>query len=147
MAQVRRAEAHWNGDLFTGNGAVSAVTSGTIRDLPVTWRARAEASDTGMTSPEELLAAAHAACFAMAFSNGLAKNGTPATSLDVAAEVSFEKGDAGFSVTRSALTVTGSVAGIDQATFASLAEGAKDGCPISRSLKGNVELSVSATLA
>lgn len=147
MAQVRRAEARWSGDLFTGSGSVSAVTSGTITDLPVSWRARAEASDTGLTSPEELLAAAHAACFSMAFSNGLAKNGTPATSLDVAAEVSFEKGDAGFSVTRSVLTVTGTVPGIDQATFASLADAAKDGCPISRALKGNVELSVTATLA
>ena len=147
MAQVRRAEAHWQGDLFTGSGTVSAVTSGTISDLPVTWRARAEASDTGQTSPEELLAAAHAACFSMAFSNGLAKNGTPATALDVSAEVSFEKGDAGFSVTKSVLTVTGTVPGIDQATFETLANGAKDGCPISRALKGNVELSVVATLA
>lgn len=147
MAQVRRAEASWQGDLFTGSGTVSAVTSGTISSLPITWKARAEANDTGMTSPEELLAAAHAACFSMAFSNGLAKNGTPATSLDVAAEVSFEKGDAGFSVTKSVLTVTGSVPGLDQATFESLANAAKDGCPISRALKGNVELSVNATLA
>jgi lipoyl-dependent peroxiredoxin len=147
MSQVRRAEARWNGDLFGGSGTVSAVTSGTITGLPVTWRARAEASDTGMTSPEELLAAAHAACFSMAFSNGLAKNGTPAEQLDVAAEVSFEKGDAGFSVTKSVLTVTGTVPGIDQSTFETLANAAKDGCPISRAITGNVELSVSATLA
>jgi lipoyl-dependent peroxiredoxin len=147
MAQVRRAEARWQGDLFTGNGTVSAVTSGTVTGLPITWRARAEASDTGQTSPEELLAAAHASCFAMAFSNGLAKAGTPAQQLDVAVEVSFEKGDAGFSVTKSEITVSGTVPGIDQAGFEAAANAAKDGCPISRALKGNVALSVTATLA
>jgi len=147
MAQVRRAEASWQGDLFTGSGTVSAVTSGTVAGLPITWRARAEASDTGQTSPEELLAAAHAACYSMAFSNGLAKGGTPATRLDVAVEITFDKTDAGMTVTRSEITVTGTVPGIDQAAFEAAAVGAKDGCPISRALKGNVELSVKATLA
>jgi osmotically inducible protein OsmC len=147
MAQTRRAEAHWEGDLFSGNGTVSAVSSGRISALPINWRARAEASDTGLTSPEELLASAHASCFAMALSNGLAKAGTPATSLDVAAEVTADKTDAGFTVLASRLTVTGTVPGADQAAFQAAAEAAKDGCPISRALKGNVELSVTATLA
>jgi osmotically inducible protein OsmC len=146
MAQVRRAEARWQGDLFSGSGTVSAVTSGTVRSLPITWRARAEASDTGMTSPEELLAAAHASCFAMAFSNGLAKGGTPPEQLDVAVEVTFDKTDAGNSVTKSEITVTGRVPGIDQAGFEAAANAAKDGCPISRALTGNVALSVTATL-
>jgi len=147
MAQVRRAQAQWNGDLLTGSGTVSAVTSGTITGLPITWRARAEASDTGQTSPEELLAAAHAACYSMALSSGLAKGGSPAQNLDVIVDVTFDKTDAGMTVTRSHISVTGTVAGIDQAGFEAAAAGAKDGCPISRALKGNVELSVSATLA
>ena len=146
MAQVRRAEASWQGDLFTGSGTVSTVTSGTVTGLPITWRARAEASDTGQTSPEELLAAAHAACYSMAFSNGLAKAGTPAQQLDVTVDVTADKRDAGFTVLSSAITVRGKVAGIDQAGFEAAAIGAKDGCPISRALTGNVELSVVATL-
>ena len=146
MAQIRRAEAHWQGDLFAGSGTVSTATTGVLRDQPVTWRARAEASDTGQTSPEELLAAAHATCFAMAFSNGLAKAGTPAQQLDVTVDVTADKRDAGFTVLSSAITVRGKVAGIDQAAFEAAAIGAKDGCPISRALTGNVELSVVATL-
>jgi len=82
----------------------------------------------------------------MAFSNGLAKGGTPATQLDVAVAVTFDKTDAGMTVTKSEITVTGTVPGIDQAAFEAAAIGAKDGCPISRALKGNVELSVKATL-
>ena len=147
MAQVRNATAHWSGDLPTGSGAVSTATTGVIKELPVNWRARAEAADTGLTSPEELLAAAHAACFSMAFSNILAKGGTPATRLDVSVAVTADKRDAGFTVLSSAITVTGTVPGIDQAGFEAAAAAAKDGCPISRALKGNVELSVTATLA
>jgi lipoyl-dependent peroxiredoxin len=146
MQQVRTASTTWNGDLLTGSGLITYVTSGSFARLPVSWAARTEGHD-GKTSPEELLAAAHSACFSMAFSSGLAKNGTVATRLDVTCAVTFEKGEAGWKVAQSALTVTGVVPGIDQAKFAELAEAAKDGCPISGALKGNVVLTVKATLA
>ena len=145
MTEVRRADATWEGDLLSGSGVVSASTSGAFTELPVSWAARTEASG-GKTSPEELVAAAHAACFSMAFSSGLAKAGHRAERLDVSAEVTFDKLEGGWTVTKSALTVRGVVPGIDQAAFASAAEAARDGCPISRALKGNVELSVDATL-
>jgi osmotically inducible protein OsmC len=146
MAAIRRAEATWSGDLQTGKGTVSAVTSGAFAELPVSWAARTETSD-GRTSPEELVAAAHAACFSMAFSNELAKTGHPAERLDVSAEVTFDKRDAGWRVTTSALTVEGRVPGMSAAEFEKLAQAAKDGCPISKALAGNVELSVKASLA
>ena len=145
MAQVRRAVASWEGDLLAGSGHVSAESTGIFRDLPVTWKARTEDAE-GMTSPEELLAAAHASCFSMAGSNNLAKAGTPAERLDVSVEVTADKRDAGWTVLSSAITVRGRVPGIDQEAFRAAAEGAKDGCPISRALAGNVELSVEATL-
>ena len=146
MAAIRRAEATWSGDLQTGKGTVSAVTSGAFAELPVSWAARTETSD-GRTSPEELVAAAHAACFSMAFSNELAKAGHPAERLDVSAEVTFDKGDAGWRVTTSALTVEGRVPGMSAPEFEKLAQAAKDGCPISKALAGNVQLSVKASLA
>lgn len=146
MAAVRRAEATWAGDLPSGSGAVSAVSSGAFRDLPVTWAARTESSD-GKTSPEELVAAAHAACFSMALSGALGRAGTPPERLDVSAEVTFDKRDAGWKVASSHLTVRGVVPGMSEADFVKAAEGARDGCPISGALKGNVELSVDATLA
>lgn len=142
---TRRATATWSGDLMSGSGSVSAFSSGLFSDLPVSWASRTEEPD-GRTSPEELLAAAHAACYCMAFSNGLAKAGTPAEHLHVAAEVAFEKVGDGWSVTSSALQVIGQVPGISDADFERLAEEAKDGCPISRALSGNVEISVDATL-
>jgi osmotically inducible protein OsmC len=145
MAATRRADATWSGDLLKGKGTVSAGTSRLFRDLPISWATRTEAP-AGQTSPEELLAAAHAACFSMAFSNQLAKNGTPATSLDVSSDVTFDKVGDGWKVTKSALKVRGTVPGIDKAKFRELAEAAKDGCPISGALKGNVELSVEPTL-
>lgn len=146
MEQVRTASSTWSGDLLTGSGVVDSVSSGSFAHLPVSWAARTEGHG-GKTSPEELLAAAHAACFSMALSNGLAKNGTVATRLDITCAVTFEKGAAGWKVAQSALTVTGLVPGIDQATFAELADAAKDGCPISGAMKGNVALTVKATLA
>lgn len=145
MAAIRRANATWRGDLLTGSGAVSAATSGAFTDLPVTWPSRTEQSD-GRTSPEELLAAAHASCFQMAFSNGLAKAGHPAERLDVSATVTFDRTDAGWSVVSSALAVRGRVPGMDAEAFRAAAHAAKDGCPISRALQGNVALSVEATL-
>ena len=145
MEITRHAEVTWNGSLLEGSGTINYVSSGAFSRLPVTWASRTE-DHNGRTSPEELLAAAHGSCFSMAFSSQLAKNGTPATQLDVRAVVAFAKGDAGWSIARSALTVSGVVPGIDQATFAALAEAAKDGCPVSRALSADVELSVEATL-
>ena len=145
MAAIRTAEVTWNGSLLEGSGTIDYVTSGAFTRLPVTWASRTEASD-GRTSPEELLASAHAACYSMAFSAGLGRNGTPPTQLSVSATVTFDKVESGWKVVSSALKVRGIVPGIDAATFAQLAETAKDGCPISGALKGNVELSVEATL-
>ena len=146
MAEVRHASATWTGDLANGSGVITYVTSGVFTRLPISWASRTSAH-AGKTSPEELLAAAHAACFSMALSSRLAKNGTPAENLDVRAEVTFDKLDAGWKVTASAITVRGRVPGIDLETFRSLAADAKENCPISQALKGNVELSVDATLA
>lgn len=144
MAITSRADATWSGALTTGNGSVSGTSSGAFAGLPITWRARTE-EHGGLTSPEELLAASHAACYAMALSGALARAETPPTSLDVSAEVTFEKLDA-WTVVSSHLTVRGTVPGISAADFTSIAETIKDGCPISRALAGNVALSVTATL-
>jgi osmotically inducible protein OsmC len=146
MGITRFAETTWTGDLTSGSGSINYVSSGSFTRLPVTWASRTE-DHNGRTSPEELIAAAHSACFSMAFSNQLAKNGTPATKLDVRCVVSFDKGDAGWGISKSELTVRGTVPGIDQAKFAELANVAKDGCPVSQALKGNVALSVDASLA
>jgi osmotically inducible protein OsmC len=145
MAAIRRAEAIWSGALSTGSGTVSAVSSGAFSDLPVTWASRTEAPE-GRTSPEELVAAAHAACFSMALSGALARAGTPPERLDVSAEVTFDKLDAGWRVVSSALTVRGRVPGMSAEDFNAAAEATKDGCPISVALAGNVALSVEATL-
>lgn len=145
MAATRTAEVTWNGSLLEGSGTIDYVTSGAFTRLPVTWASRTEQAD-GRTSPEELVASAHAACYSMAFSAGLGRNGTPPTTLKVTATVTFDKVETGWKVVSSALTVRGTVPGIDAATFSQLAEAAKDGCPISGALKGNVELSVEATL-
>lgn len=146
MAVERRADAVWNGDLISGSGTVSASTSSAFRDLPVTWASRTEEAN-GRTSPEELVAAAHAACFSMAFSSRLAKAGFPPDRLDVSATVTFDKLESGWKVASSALTVRGKVPGIDAERFRQEAEAAKDGCPISGALAGNVRLSVEASLA
>jgi osmotically inducible protein OsmC len=146
MAITRFAEASWQGSLLEGSGSIDYVSSGAFTRLPVTWASRTE-EHNGRTSPEELIAAAHAACFSMAFSSRLAKNNTPATKLTVKALVTFDKGDAGWKIARSDLTVRGDVPGIDQATFVALAEDARDNCPVSVALKGNVELGVDAQLA
>jgi osmotically inducible protein OsmC len=145
MAAVRHADVTWSGDLTSGSGHVTAASSGAFTNLPVSWAARTEASE-GKTSPEELVAAAHASCFAMAFSAGLARGGTPPERLTVAADVTFEKLDTGWKVVSSALTVRGIVPGISETAFVEAAEAARDGCPISVALKGNVALSVDAAL-
>lgn len=146
MAAVREARLVWEGDLAKGSGKVSASTSNTFSGLGVSWAARTEGPE-GKTSPEELLAAAHASCFSMALAARLGRAGTPPERLDVTATVTFDKVGEGWKVVSSALDVRGTVPNIDEATFKETAEGAKDGCPISTALKGNVELSVTAALA
>jgi len=146
VAATRQARAVWNGDLAKGSGEVSAISSGKFSALGISWGARTE-SPQGKTSPEELLAAAHASCFAMALSAGLARAGTPPKKLDVTSTVTFDKVGEDWTVVSSDLEVKGEVPGIDAAAFAKAAEGAKDGCPISRALKNNVKLSVRPTLA
>ena len=143
--QVRQATVTWTGNLASGSGRVSATTSGAFTELPVTWASRTESPD-GRTSPEELIAAAHAACFSMAFSSALTKDGTPPGQLEVTATVTFAKDETRWSIASSHLEVRGRVEGSTQAAFADAAERAKDGCPVSRALKGNVEVSVSASL-
>jgi osmotically inducible protein OsmC len=145
MAAIRHAEVTWSGDLQSGSGTINYVSSGVVSRLPVSWAARTE-DHGGKTSPEELLAAAHASCFSMALSGKLGRAGTPATKLDVKAVVTFDRVGDAWTVVSSALTVKGVVPGATAESFAEAAEGAKDGCPISRALKGNVELSVDASL-
>jgi len=145
MPAIRRADVIWSGSLQAGSGTVSASSSAAFTDLPVTWASRTETAD-GRTSPEELVAAAHASCFAMAFSGALARAGTPPDRLSVSAEVTFDKVEAGWRVVSSALTVVGVVPGMFAPDFRVAAEAAKDGCPISQALKGNVALSVDASL-
>jgi len=136
----RKATTVWSGTLFEGSGDTTFESSG-IGTFPVSWPSRAEEAN-GKTSPEELIAGAHSACFSMAFSNALAKNETPAEKLEVSAVVTFVPGTG---ITKSALTVVGTVPGIDEATFAELAAGAKAGCPVSQAL--SVEITLDASLA
>lgn len=141
----RRAEVVWQGTLVQGSGNLVSVGSGAIGNLPITWASRTERSD-GKTSPEELLAASHAACYAMAFSHTLAQAGTPAEQLIVDATCTFEQTDSGFKVSNMALDVRGRVPGLDQAGFEKVAQQAEQGCPISNALRNNVAIHVNAQL-
>lgn len=141
MAAISKADAVWEGDLTTGRGRVK-VASGTFPEFPVTWASRAERTHGG-TSPEELIAAAHAACYSMAFSNGLSKAGHHPERLNTSAEVEFVPGKG---ITTITLTVRGHIHGIQPDDFRKLAEEAKNGCPVSQALKGNVELKLNAEL-
>ena len=139
-----RATAKWEGDLMSGKGTTSAA-SGIFTDVGLSWKARTEGV-AATTTPEELLAAAHASCFSMALSAGLAGGGHPATRLETSCVVEFgPKQGGGFEIRSSALEVKGWVPGIDAAAFAQAAEGAKNGCPVSSALK--IPMSVKATLA
>ncbi|MCI4360502.1 MAG: OsmC family peroxiredoxin [Thermoplasmata archaeon] len=145
MPAKRTAVAHWENDLLHGSGRVKGQT-GVLPEMGISWSARTELP-AGKTSPEELLAAAHAACFSMAFSNTLAKLQKPPQSVDVTATVTFDKVGDGWSVTTVDLDVVGRVPGIEAAQFQEAAQSAATNCPISRALKGNVEVKVSARLA
>jgi osmotically inducible protein OsmC len=137
---VHQAEASWSGGLTDGSGKVVSSTSGKLANLPVTWNART-GGDNSITSPEELLAAAHASCFAMALAYELQGRKHPPTNLDVTASVGFDpKVGGGFEVSFSELSVKGSVPGISAAEFAEAVKQASEGCPLSQALKGNVEI-------
>ena len=140
----RTANVVWNGTLTQGAGVVTLL-SGAAPQLPVTWASRTQRS-AGKTSPEELLAAAHAACFSMAFSGGLTEAGTPPTRLEVQARATLDTTDAGPTVTGVTLTVRGAVPGADAAGFKRAAEAAKAGCPISRALAPSVNVVLDAEL-
>jgi osmotically inducible protein OsmC len=142
MPSTRTASTHWEGTLFEGAGKVTLESSG-LGTHDVSWAARTDEAANGRTSPEELIAAAHSSCFSMAFSNGLAKNETPATSLDTTAAVDFTPGTG---ITGIKLTVRGVVEGLDNATFVELAEAAKVGCPVSQALAA-VPITLDAALA
>jgi len=131
MATVRTAEAHWEGSLMEGQGEVELVSSG-VGSFEVSWPSRAEQAN-GKTSPEELIAAAHSTCFSMALSHGLAGAGTPPTTIDTKADVTFQPGTG---ITGIKLTVTGVVPGIDAAAFEAAAQDAKKNCPVSQALTG-----------
>jgi len=141
MATTRTANAHWEGSLLEGSGTVSLDSSG-LATFEVTWPSRAEKPD-GRTSPEELIAAAHSACYSMALSHGLAGAGTPPESLDTKAEVTFQPGEG---ITGIALTVRGNVPGISAEDFAAAAENAKQNCPVSKALTGTT-ITLDAALA
>jgi len=144
MATDRRAEVTWRGGLMDGAGTITATTSGAIGEQPVSWAARSEDTTGGKTSPEELIAAAHASCFSMALSAGLAKAGTPPDELKTSATVTFQPGEG---ITKVALAVEGHVPGIDAAAFAEAAEGAKANCPVSKALAAVPEITLEARLA
>ncbi|WP_035858762.1 OsmC family peroxiredoxin [Cryptosporangium arvum] len=141
MALTSTATAHWEGSLFEGKGSVNLDSSG-LGSFDVNWKARSEGA-ASTTTPEELLGAAHAACFSMAFSNGLAQKGTPPTALNTTADVTFQPGTG---ITGIKLTVRGEVPGISAEDFAAAAADAKAGCPVSKALAG-VEITLDAALA
>jgi osmotically inducible protein OsmC len=140
----RSAQCIWDGDLAHGKGTVNGA-SGALGDLPVTWASRTGRSE-GRTSPEELIAAAHASCFSMALSHELSEGGNAPDQLEVTARVTLDERDGAPTVTTSELTVSGRVPGIDQEAFTKAATNAGKQCPVSRALAG-VEISVRATLA
>src|SRR5436190_23674918 len=144
MAAERHAEVSWSGSLMEGSGRIESTGSGAIGGLEVTWAARSEPDQSGRTSPEELIAAAHATCFSMALSFALANAGTPPEELHTSANVTFQPGEG---ITKVALAVEGRVPGIDENAFKEAAEGAKANCPVSKALAGVPEITLEATLA
>jgi osmotically inducible protein OsmC len=143
VATERQASVVWQGDLMNGSGTIAEVPSGAFGPLDVSWASRAE-EPNGKTSPEELIAAAWASCFAMALSNGLAKSGNPPEKLETSATVTFQPGQG---IIKGALTVRGTVPTLDQAAFAEAANDAKQNCPVSQALTGIPDVSLDAQLA
>jgi lipoyl-dependent peroxiredoxin len=145
MATERTSRCIWEGSLVDGKGSVSLETSGAVRDLDVTWASRTEEAQ-GKTSPEELIAAAHAACFSMSLSNILARDGHTPDELRTSATATFQKTDAGFRITRMALEVVGVVPGLDEGGFEKAALRAKEDCPVSNAVTGIPNIEVTAQL-
>ena len=145
MAIERQAHATWEGDLRSGSGRFD-VGSEAIGGQEVTFASRFEDSG-GKTSPEELIAAAHATCLSMALANGLAQAGHPPTRLETDAVATLDQREGGFRITSMRLTVRGQVEGIDEGAFRAAADEAKAGCPVSKALAGNVEITLDAALA
>jgi lipoyl-dependent peroxiredoxin len=145
MAVERRAKATWEGDLLGGSGQVS-TESDAVNDTTVKWSSRADEADEN-TSPEELIAAAHATCVSMALANVLAEAGTPPSKLETEATATFDKTPDGFRMTTMRLSIQGQVDGLDDEGFRSAAEDAKQNCPVSQALKGNVDVTVDASLS
>jgi lipoyl-dependent peroxiredoxin len=143
MATERKATVTWRGDLLGGSGQIDEVSSGAVSDLAVTWKSRSE-EPGGMTSPEELIAAAHATCFSMALSSGLARDDHAPEQLDTSATVTFQPPEG---ITKIALAVEGRVPGIDQEQFQRAAEQAKESCPVSKALAAVPEITLEAHLA
>ena len=135
----RTARVSWEGSLMEGSGTIEQVGSGAFGPLPVSWPARSEDASGGKTSPEELIAAGHAACFAMALSHGLAQAGTPPERLETSATVTFVPGTG---ITRIALTVDGRAPGHDEDGFRQAAETAMENCPVSKALAGVGEITL-----
>jgi lipoyl-dependent peroxiredoxin len=142
MATDRRADVTWQGSLMEGSGTIRSTTSGKLGEQKVSWPNRSE-DNPDATSPEELIAAAHAACFSMALSAGLARAGNPPDELNTSATVTFQPGEG---ITKIALTVEGRVPGIDDAAFQEAANGAKESCPVSKALAGVPEITLEARL-
>lgn len=142
MATDRRADVTWQGSLMDGSGTIRSTTSGKLGEQKVSWPNRSE-DNPDATSPEELIAAAHAACFSMALSAGLARAGTPPEELNTSATVTFQPGEG---ITKIALTVAGRVPGIDDAAFQEAANGAKENCPVSKALASVPEITLEARL-
>jgi osmotically inducible protein OsmC len=143
VATDRRAEVRWQGSLVDGTGTIVSTTTGAIGEQPVSWAARSTDDTGGVTSPEELIAAAHAACFSMALSAGLSKDGHPPDELRTSATVTFQPGEG---ITRIALAVEGRVPGLDASAFEQAAQTAKENCPVSKALAGVPEISLDARL-
>ncbi|HSK99463.1 MAG TPA: OsmC family peroxiredoxin [Rubrobacteraceae bacterium] len=139
----RRANVVWRGNLVRGSGSVDLASSGAVGDLPVTWASRTERPD-GKTSPEELIAAAHAACYAMALSGALAGMGNEPEELEISATCTFDVDQ--LRVTTVVLDVRGRVPGLDAEGFQSAAEQAEQGCPVSNALRGNVDIQLNTSL-
>jgi lipoyl-dependent peroxiredoxin len=142
MATDRKAQVTWEGDLMSGQGGIDSVTSGAIGALDIDWRARSEDAQS-KTSPEELIAAAHAACFSMALSHGLAQDNHPPERLKTSATVTFQPGEG---ITKVALEVSARVPGIEEDAFTQAAEQAVENCPVSKALAGVPDITLNATL-
>jgi osmotically inducible protein OsmC len=146
MAIERKAHATWEGDLRSGSGEFDLESSNAISDEQVTFASRFEADAGGKTSPEELIAAAHATCFSMALANGLAQDGHAPTKLETDAQVTLDNSGGGFAISKIHLTVRGDVEGMDEAEFRKAAEQAKQNCPVSKALASVPELTLDASL-